>query len=111
MTLKALLVAAVKAEELIRFFLSVKNSTLFFLSCKLLGMEGEHEETDTWITLKAAILNVVTWLHLNKHQAGHSNERACQQQNDDKNDEERLRYIEHRIRDLREFERRVRGKR
>jgi hypothetical protein len=28
----------------------------------LIGMEEDHENTDGWITLKAATLNVVEWL-------------------------------------------------
>lgn len=89
MMLSALLVAAVKAAVLIRFFLSEKNSILFFPSCKLLCMEGDDEEL-SFVTLLAATKNVVQWLELNKKKPEHR-ERQSEAGNSDEQKGEQYR--------------------
>ena len=77
-------------------------------------MEGEHDETETWIMLKAATLNLVRWLELNEKQTEHSEREDAENDDDPKRDVEQpertSEYVEHRLRELREFELRASGK-
>lgn len=77
-------------------------------------MEGEHDETETWIMLKAATLNLVRWLELNEKQTEHSERKDAKNDDDPKRDVEQpercSEYVEHRLRELREFELRASGK-
>jgi hypothetical protein len=73
-----------------------------------------NDETETWITLKAATLNLVRWLEFNEQQTEHSERKDAENDDDPKRDvkqpERTGEYVEHRLRELREFERRASGK-
>ncbi len=73
----------------------------------------QNEETETWITLKAATLNVVQWLKLNEKQT-EQRERKDAENDDDphRKIEKPVKdgdYIQRRLRELCEFERRASG--
>lgn len=77
-------------------------------------MEGEHDDELTFVTLLAATRNVVTWLKLNEKQTEHSERKDAENDDDPKRDVEQpercSEYVQHRLRELREFERRASGK-
>lgn len=74
----------------------------------MLDMGGTHDDDDlSFIRLAAVTANVVMWLK--KKQTEPGNERAGEKKDDEKRNEQSRRYVERRIRDLREFERRARG--
>ena len=86
-------------------------------------MRERHDndnETETMIPIGLAALELLNRLRTKmdlldlmdgeEKQAERSNEGTSEKKEDEKRDEQSDRYIEHRLRDLREFERRARGK-
>lgn len=71
-------------------------------------MEGDNDEL-TFVRLAAVTANVLRFLKLDEKQTTQRNERTGEKKDDEKHDEQARRYIERRIRDLAEFERRARG--
>lgn len=55
-------------------------------------------------------MDLLSLLEGEEEKAERSNEGTSEKKEDEKRDEQSDRYIEHRLRDLREFERRARGK-
>lgn len=102
------------------FLLTIFDSTFQIPSCKLLCMEKDaptnDNEPDTMIPLGLAALELLnrlrTRIHipdLEKEHAPQSNEWAEEIKDAEHRDEQTREYVEHRIRSLREFERRARG--
>ena len=71
-------------------------------------MEDNNDDELTFIRLAAVTANVVRWLKEKQTKPG--NERTGEKKDDEKRDEQSRHYVEHRVRSLREFERRARGK-
>ena len=76
-------------------------------------MEGDNEEL-SFVTLLAATKNVVQWLKLHEKQTEQRERKDAENDDDPKRDvkqpERASEYVEHRLRELREFERRASGK-
>lgn len=81
---------------------------------------SNDNEPDTMIPLGLAALELLNRLRSKmdlldlmdgeEKQAERSNERTSEKKDDERRDQQSGRYIEHRLRELREFERRARGK-
>lgn len=77
-------------------------------------------EADTMFPIGLAALEILNRLRTKmallellegeEEKAERSNERTCEKQDDEQRNETQRRYVEHRIRNLREFERRARSK-
>ena len=91
----------------------------------MLNMKGTHtrdndNEPDTMIPIGLAALELLNRLRAKmdlldlmegeEKQAERSNEGTGEKKEDEQRDQQSDRYIEHRLRELREFERRARGK-
>ena len=77
-------------------------------------MEGDIHDNDdelSFIRLAAVTANVVMrLLETHEQKTERSDKRTGEKKDDVQSDEQSSRYVEHRVRDLREFERRARGK-
>lgn len=75
--------------------------------------EVDNEDTDTWIQLAAATANAVRFL-TKEHKKPENEERPADPNNGDrpkKHPDEQRKYVEHRLRELRAWERKLSGKR
>ena len=71
-------------------------------------MEGDTDDDQlTFVRLALVTANVVRFLK--EKQTTQRNERTGEKKDDERRDEQSRRYIEQRLRDLREFERRAKG--
>ena len=71
-------------------------------------MEGDTDDDElTFVRLAAVTADVVRFLK--EKQTTQRNERAGEKKEDECSDQQSRRYVEHRVRELREFERRTRG--
>jgi len=90
----------------------------------MLDMKGRYtrdndNETETMIPIGLAALellnrvrakmDLLSLLEGEEEKAERSNEGTCEKKDDEQSDETKRRYVEHRLRSLREFERRARG--
>lgn len=73
----------------------------------MLDMGGTHDDELTFIRLAAVTANVV--MQLKEKQTTQRDERTGEKKEDECNDQQTREYVEHRVRGLREFERRARG--
>lgn len=71
-------------------------------------MEDDNDEELTFVRLAAVTANVVRFLK--EKQTTHGNERAEKVERRENADEQKSRYVGYRLREIREFERRARGK-
>ena len=102
----------VNAAALTEILLTIFGSTFQIPSCKLIFMKGDMDDDElTFIRLAAVTANVLRFLKLDEKQPKEDGERdgSATDQSVGK-EKDHLRYLEHRVRDLREFERRARGK-
>lgn len=77
-------------------------------------VRGTHEDDDeklTFITLQAATRNVTRYLGLDKQNDEHTDKEGSSSDEEKKRVLERLEFVNRRLRDLRSFEDRARGKR
>ena len=80
----------------------------------------KDDEPDTMIPIGLAALEILnrvrakmdllSLLEGEEEKAERSNEGTCEKKEDEQRDQQSDRYIDHRLRELREFERRARGK-
>lgn len=72
-------------------------------------MEGDNDDELTFVRLAAVTANVLRFLKLDEQQTTQRDERTSEKKDDESSDAQAKRYVEHRVRELAQFERRARG--